>query len=58
MKQNYENPLTNRFITDNDRNECDLFTKWKWDALINAIEIGTVDESYLVEHNYIKNKDA
>lgn len=58
MKLNYENPLTKQFVADNDQNVCDIFTKWKWDAIINAIEIGTIDKEYLIEKNYIKNKDT
>lgn len=54
----YKNPLTRQFISDNEHNECDIFKKWKWDALINAIETGEIDEAYLIQHNYIKEKIA
>lgn len=50
----YQNKLTLRFINDNEKNECDVFTKWKWDAIIHAIETGEIDEDYLLEKKYIK----
>lgn len=45
--------LSVKFIKTNDNNEDESFKKWKWDAIINAIEIGEIDEKYLIENNYI-----
>lgn len=45
--------LSRRFVEKNSNNETDTFKKWKWDAIINAIETGEIDEAYLKERNYI-----
>lgn len=50
----FTNPLTTRFINDNHNNECDIFKKWKWDAIIDAIETGNLSESELITRGYIK----
>ena len=45
--------LSRKFVEKNGNNETDTFKKWKWDAIINAIETGKIDEAYLKDRNYI-----
>lgn len=45
--------LSKKFIEFNNNNKDETFKKWKWDAIINAIEIGEMTEKELIEKKYI-----
>lgn len=45
--------LSKTFIEKNNNNKEEVFKKWKWDAIINAIELKKIDKNYLIKNKYI-----